>query len=293
MNLSNAIIVPKLTMVQVDMHRYVIDEDGLREKYKEEGKDVNGIFASQDNQLKAIENLRNYFEPSQIIHREAFNKEVSKNADIIIAAGGDDHLKYISHYVDNVPILGINTDSGRSRGELLEDNIEDALTKLDKGEFEIEEQTRIEALVNGNSYLPAMSNYPLRRYPNTFGNFRYKIEFKGEFDQHKITTGIQAYTGNANEDWPRGAGKYLKKFLKFSSTEKKIAWVVHEPNGNFKLLSGLIKEGEELLVTCYKDGSAIAPDAIEEHMKLIQSGDKITFRIAQKPLKVVKVNYMQ
>tara|TARA_Y100000310_G_C20642776_1_gene794906 strand:- start:341 stop:1228 length:888 start_codon:yes stop_codon:yes gene_type:complete len=293
MDLSKAVIIPKLTVVQLDMNGYVLDKTGLVKKYEHDKKDVNKLFGSHERQLKSIELLKKRF-PNQILYREAFNKEVANNASIVIAAGGDDHLKYVSHYVTNTPLIGLNTDPLKSRGGLLEDNIEKALVALEDNKFEIVDETRIDALINGKLYIPAMATYNLRKYPNSFANFRYRIEFKGEEDEHDITTGISAYVGNGVGDWPRGAGKYLDKFHEFKSTDKIMSWVVHEGNDyyrpeGYKLLTGLAKPGEELCITSYKDHCAIAPDAVVEHIKVVNSGDQIVFRISDKSLKKVMI----
>jgi len=47
-------VVPKLTMVQVDMHRYGIDELALRKKYLADGKDAERIFQGHQNQIASI-----------------------------------------------------------------------------------------------------------------------------------------------------------------------------------------------------------------------------------------------
>ncbi|MCK5283441.1 MAG: hypothetical protein KAK00_08610 [Nanoarchaeota archaeon] len=100
--------------------------------------------------------------------------------------------------------------------------------------------------------------------------------------------------------------------------EKKIAWVVESPhdlfgvsreiieqgnefkpdqiksgvglNGNnYGLLTGELKLGDELHIICFKDGCAIAPDAINEHRKEVNSGYRAVFRVADIPLRQVKI----
>lgn len=288
MKLSNIVVVPKLSMVQVDMHRYGLNETGLKAKYLEDGKDVDGIFESHERQMKSIDLLKKYF-PHAICYREGFNQTVAENADLVIAAGGDDHLKYISHYMNSTPILGLNTDPKRSRGELLDESIELTLEKLERDDFNIRDETRIEALVNENPFLPGMSVYALARN-DPFGNFRYAIEFKGENDEHKTTSGVIIYNGNGVTDWTQGAGRYLgEKLETFNPTEKKIGWVVREPHDEYKLLHGIISEGEELNIISYKDDSKICADGIGEHTKPVQSGDRVAFKIAEIPLRHVRM----
>ncbi len=289
MDLSNIVIVPKLSMVQLDMHKYGFDEASLKCKYVSEGKDPDVIFDSHSRQLESVEKLRQRF-PTAICYREGFSRDVADKASLVIAAGGDEHLKYVTHYVANTPILGLNTDPKRSRGELLEDNIDEALESLEKENFEIKEETRIEARVNQKPCMLGMSLFALRRFNDPFGNFRYKIIFNKEEEMHRITSGLLVYTGNGVDDWSRGAGKYLQKdYIELKAEDKKLAWVVNEPNGDYKMLTGLINEGEELNITCFKDDSAAAPDAIVEHKVKVDNGDRVSFRIAEVPLRKVKI----
>jgi len=289
MKFSKIVVVPKMTMVQVDMNRYGLDETGLRSRYAADGKDAASIFESHDRQVKSIGLLRKRF-PHAIYQREAFNQAVANEADLIIAAGGDDHFKYISHYVKDAPILGLNTDPERSRGELLENSVARALEKLDKDEFKIDDETRIRAEVVGRMpFFPSMSICAVGR-SDPFGNFRYRIEFKNECDEHKITSGLIIYTGNGVTDWTKGAGRYLESVETFNPTEIKIGWVVREPHDDYRLMSGTVHEGENLSIVCYKDDSRISADGITEHIAHIGSGTRVRFGISPTPLRHVRID---
>jgi hypothetical protein len=287
--MQKVIVVPKLSMVEVDLHRYGLTEEELMRKYAADQKDVERIFESHYAQKAAVELLKERF-PDGICYREGFNRHVAQSADLVIAAGGDDHFKYVTHYLNGTPILGLNTDPKRSRGELLEDNVKEALAKLEKGEFEIKQETRIEALLNGKVQLPAMSIYSVGRDEDSDGNFRYKIQANGSVVTHPVTSGIIVYAGNGTGDWAKGAGRYAGTALPhLNPTEGNIAWVVREPNDTYELLYGIITEENTLTVTCHKDDSKATPDAIREHKIKLKSGDKLEFRASEVPLYHVRM----
>ncbi len=295
MRFSKPVVVLKLSTVQRDMNAYGLDEQGLWKKYINDGKNAADTFRSHERHMESAYLLRQRF-PSAIFYHESFNRAVADDSDLVIAAGGDEHKKYVSHYVTNTPVLGLNTDPypGGSTGALLERDIELALEKLEKGEFEIHDETRIEAYAEVNGcriavpYL-GMSIFPLVRSDDPFGNVRYAIEFGGRREEHAITSGIILYTGNGFTDWTNGAGKYLGSLARFDPREKKIAWVVREPNGKYEMLHGVIHENEELAITCHKDHTVIAADGINEHSAELQSGHKAVFRISSLPLKNVRM----
>lgn len=287
-DLENIAVVVKRSVVEVDMQKFSLDEKGLRERYSAEKKPVERFFGSHFRQLRSRELLYKLF-PEKVHFREVLTLEFVASKDLIVAAGGDDHLKYVTHYVNSVPVLGLNTDPVRSRGELLEDDIARAVRQLEAGNYTIEDQTRIGCVVNGIPHMVAMSNYPVKRYTNPFGNYRHEVEFKGKKTEHSVTTGISAFTGNGMNDWPKGAGRYAATKPVLSPTDRSIGWIVHEPQELYDLHTGLVVPGEELVITCYKDDSCLAPDAVVEHLMQIKSGDVIKFRVSDNPLRKIIV----
>ena len=74
-----------------------------------------------------------------------------------------------------------------------------------------------------------------------------------------------------------------------SELEKRLGWIVREPRDDYDLLHGSFGAGENLTIISHKDDSKIAPDAIKEHKGLIKSGDRIILRVADSPLRHLKI----
>ncbi len=280
--LSNVIIAPKLSRVQMDMVRYGVDEKGLRKIYTKRGN-AEQIFSNHTEHMRALDFLEKKI-PGSLVSRDNFNESIASKASLVIAAGGDDHFKFISHFLKKTPILGLNTNPKSSKGELLEKNIHAAIKNLESGKFRIIPETRIDAAVNGRRLFDGTCIYALGS-ANPFGNFRYIVEFKKMKEEHRITSGILVYSGNGSKDWVAGAGRYLGKKIKFfKPAEKKLGWLVRESRADYNLLAGTIEEGEELKIIPLKDNSFISPDAVIEQKEKIQSGDVVIFRISPLPL---------
>ena len=284
--LSNVLIVPRLSRVQIDMARYGVDEKGLEKIYAKRGN-AEQIFFNHMEHMSALDFLEKKF-PGSLVSRDDFNESIASKASLVIAAGGDDHFKFISHFLKKTPIFGLNTNPKSSRGELLEKNTDAAVKNLESGKFRIIPETRIDAAINGRPLLPGTCIYALG-CANPFGNFRHAVEFKKKKEEHRITSGILVYSGNGSKDWVAGAGRYLGKKIKFfKPAEKKLGWLVRESRADYNLLAGTIGEGEELKVIPLKDNSFISPDAVIEHKEEIQSRDVVIFRVSSTPLMRVR-----
>ena len=59
----------------------------------------------------------------KIIERSLINKKICCNQDLIIVIGGDGTFLRVSHFVDNTPILGVNANTKRKEGFLMQTNI--------------------------------------------------------------------------------------------------------------------------------------------------------------------------
>lgn len=102
--------------------------------------------------------------------------------DLIITVGGDGTLLDISHWVQNTPILGINSDPQRSVGKLCSihvDQLEETLDKLESGELAVEKFNRLSVSIDGESYLGPCLNDILIAHPCPAEMTRFQI-FSGD-----------------------------------------------------------------------------------------------------------------
>ncbi|NOZ81201.1 MAG: hypothetical protein GXP63_06025 [DPANN group archaeon] len=289
MDPKKILIVPKLSMVLADMHRYVIDYETLLEKYHQEMKSASYLIEHHRNQIRSLEVLRNVLPEATWLSREQFNAMEAEKADLIISAGGDDHLKYLSHYVKDTPIIGLNSDPKKSVGALLESDIEETVRKLLDDDFQIHKETRITARIGIETYVNALSLYNLMMN-NPDDNCRFIILDNGKHEVISISTGIQFYNGNATEDWSKGAGKYLgDRRTIFRPTERRIGYIIREPHDDYAHNHGVLEEGEVLIIRCEKDNNRISPDGIKEHYKLTNRGEEVFFSISDQPLHRVRL----
>ena len=149
--LDHVVIVPKLTKLEYLMRTQSLSESEVLEKYDSTGPSRGAIAEGHQAHHRALDILKKIFDAEQFIDRDKFNSAHLKDADLVIAFGGDNHFQYVSHQVEDGLVLAVNSDPRRSVGALVQLSSEDLvqlLPDLAKGDYRIEEWTRLEGSVN-------------------------------------------------------------------------------------------------------------------------------------------------
>src|SRR3989338_7034538 len=153
MNPSQILIVPKISKVQHDMRRLNFDKEQLIEFYKKEKLNVERIFESHESQTNSLELIKKLLPQATIVNRNELSKDLVLKYKLVISLGGDNHFQYISHFVKDTFLLGINNDPQRSEGALnsiTTDKILEVIHNILNDDFKIETWTRLETSVEGN-----------------------------------------------------------------------------------------------------------------------------------------------
>ncbi len=294
MNTSKIIIVPKLSKYTLDMAKYKLTSDQLAEKYRREGIDIERILGSHARQEEALSALKSLFTAEQFISRDELTREVAARAELVIALGGDDHLKFVSHFVDATPIMAVNSDPVLSNGGLayfVASGFETVLRRLENEQFDIEEWARLEAMLNGSSVGLATSEFFLgedRRRDMS----RHILEFDGAKEEQRCS-GLLVVTGAGSSGWYDAAGRFLhSEGDKFSPKAKHARFLITEPFGGrvteYSMVKGTLEIGQELVVHSLNDSRGVLTnDSIEEQE--FNRGTKAVIRIADTPLGVVNM----
>lgn len=302
MNLENIVIVPKKSKYDFDKKTYGMDDEELLQKYEKEGVDVGRILQSHEAQQKVINSLHRFFPqelyPGAFIQEELATEQV-KDKNLIIAVGGDNHLMYVSHFLDDQLLIGINSDPKRSEGALINHDVYDVeifLKKIEKGDYKVEEWTRLQAMVDGYPASKATGDYFLGERARK--NMSHHImEWKGKEEEQKCS-GLLVATGAGSSGWyssehPFRYYSLLKEYIRFPKTDKQAKFLVTSPyEGKLtrpKLTLGVLEEGDELIIHSLNDKKGIlSPDSFHEHP--FPRGATARISIHPQPLRVVKLN---
>lgn len=292
MNLTKIIVVPKVTTYEFDMHRYKLTHDDLIAKYEREGTDSQKIIKSYESHYQSIAKLKKIFSESQFVPRDCFTREIAAKADLVIALGGDDHFQYVSHFIDDTLIMGVNSDPSTSEGALnyfTAAIFEKVARRLAQDDFKVEHSTRLEARLNGTDVQLATAHYFLGESDREDIS-HYILEYRGKSEEQK-SSGILVVTGAGSTGWYNSAYSYLRADgNKFPKTQKMAAFFVTEIHRGsltgHSMLEGALEEGEELVVySLNKHAGRFSVDSCDRYD--FGRGTKAVIRISDKPLRVI------
>lgn len=136
-----------------------------------------------------------------------FSSSDLDSIDLVVVVGGDGTFIRTSHYLKDLPILGINSEPEQSVGEWmsLTANQLDLLGKIFTREFRIEEYCRIRAILNDKEIKELAINEIFVGAKNQYHTSRYFIEVGSEKEEHR-SSGVLVVTKRGSTAWYKSAG---------------------------------------------------------------------------------------
>jgi NAD+ kinase len=218
---------------------------------------------------------------------------ISKNhlngIDLVIAIGGDGTFLSASHFIENTPILGVNSDTERSEGALTTTNITKLNKKIKqilKNKVRIKNYTREKIIIYQKNKKIETENALNETF---FGNINphhttnYKIEYKDKKENQK-SSGVIISTGTGSTAWYHSMGGFPfrreKKQLRFRIRE-----LYKRKLNKSKIKKGKIKTNEKITIISKMNHAMIAIDSIRTYY--LNKNDKAEISIG-KPLRVIQ-----
>jgi hypothetical protein len=267
------LVIAKMSKLEWDMKQTGLSEAELVARYNTQGTGSEKIFSSYLRQKQVVDDLKNEFTAEQIISVEEYQSEKFANYKLIVALGGDDHFKKITHLIDDDrPILGVNSDPSTSTGALLSTNAAElpaVISALERGDYRLEPWSRIRISVDGKDYGPAVNEIVLGKVDFRLTS-RHILELDGEKVTHK-SSGILISTGAGSTGWFSSAGLYLSTEPRiFEKSADYARFELREPTVTFEetalgrkvifppLVEGVLKQGSTLKIISLNNSEGIA-----------------------------------
>jgi len=298
-------IAAKLSKLEWDMYRLGLSREEIIESYKRQKKDVQRILDSHKRQKRCIDNIVAVSSDAEVIDMTKLQETntPAPEVDLLISIGGDNFFQRCAYYFEHSYLVGVNSDPETSHGALLNFNYYTFRANLDrivKGDFEIEEWTRVAAALNGKRVKDANCTVALSIKATDMIS-RFLLELNGDSEEQKAT-GILVVggAGSGKGAWYRNAGVYLpmlKSALypeitqEFSKTSGELRTLTREPFGDvdclYRWLNLTIPPGDQLRLRYWaSDPSELSIDSIKRYH--VKEGDVLTFQASERKLKVVK-----
>lgn len=268
------LVVTKISCFKWDQLSSGMSQEQLLDHYRQHGEDGERILGSHLRQMQVTRDLCKEIPANQVVSIAKLSAERIKGAKLVIALGGDDTLKAVSHWIDDDTILvGLNSDVVLSEGNLIRYSAVDAprlIANIERGEYSMQPWARIRIAIDGVDQGPALSEIVLGKLDFRKMS-RHLLEVHGEKVLQK-SSGLLVSTGAGSTGWYTSAGLYLApEGRPYGRTEMVARFELREPHMRFtrteggglkanfpKLVDGEFHEGEVLRVTSLNNSDGIA-----------------------------------
>jgi NAD+ kinase len=206
------------------------------------------------------------------------------DVDLLISVGGDGTFLDASHYLDSVPILGVNSSGSSSFGHLCSANEKTLARVLDEiasGKMQPYQLTRLELYLNGELLPELVLNELLVGHNNPAATSRYFIELRGKQEEQR-SSGVWIGPATGSTGSIRSAGGIVLPI-----TDSRYQYLVREPcirpNERWQLLKGVLQMDESIKIISQMRTGAIFVDG--QHIDYqFYLGDQLTVKTSPKPL---------
>ena len=226
------LIVPKKSKLQWDMDRLGFAAGKLLARYRREGLDADRILASHERQMRALSRICGVVPGTPVVPQEKLSRAVVARADLIVALGGDNHFQYVSQFVQNEVMAGVNSDPVLSEGSLARFTPQTLVVTLDRivrSRVRIEKWTRLAVALNGKRLNALALSEVFLGEAARCQMSRYRISV-GRMSEIQKCSGLIAATGAGSSGWYDAAGRYLfARGSRFSKTKKCFRFLAAEP----------------------------------------------------------------
>lgn len=289
---SKVLVVQKRTKLELDLEAFG-DMDALRDLSRNRPDVLQRTVESHERQVQSRRILlEKVFPTATFAFREALDdNSLSEKFDLIVSHGGDNHFTYVAHKVDQIPILGCNSDPKTSVGALLPFDSSN-LIEVTKGtiHFIEEKWNQISTIIdypNGSSVetVPAICEISIRNNSPDLTS-RYWIEHDLLVEEQKCS-GLLVYTGAGSTGWvascqPKKLSTFEKDLPQFEVYAREIR--AKRNHGKWRLSE--FRTNKEVRVISEMNGG-IAIDSLTERHYPFPPYCKATFRLSPKQLKVI------
>lgn len=211
-------------------------------------------------------------------------KKYFENIDLVVAVGGDGTFIRASHFIKDIPILGINSEPDHSEGALLiryEQLCKILLDNLN-GKTKLNKRDRIQVIRNSVLLDELALNEVYIGAERIFKTSKYIINYRDNSEEHR-SNGVLVVTASGSHAWYSSAKgePFDDKVLKFLVLLPYFGKIY-----NPKILDGEILPDEKIIFYSrrYDDG-VVAFDSNKIYPFNI--GDVVEIKMSDIPLKIV------
>jgi len=222
-------------------------------KLLEEGHEVvTRVKVAHSEHTDTLERVENELKRRHIDFKTIPRAELEGDVtgiDLMISVGGDGTFLDASHFLAEVPILGVNSSKSSSFGHFCranENNFDQILDEIQSGALQPKQILRLQLALKGEVLPTPVLNEVLISHINPAATSRHITERDGVSEEQR-SSGIWVATAAGSTGSIRSAGGPVLPI-----TDKRFQYLVREPcmrpNENWKLLKGILNENQTIKI---------------------------------------------
>jgi NAD+ kinase len=279
MQLSKVILFHKKSTYELRAIEY--RDERFIQLLDEEHMAVSSVKKSHSEHTSTLDKLSQELTERKISFKTMARSSLSKkieDIDLLISVGGDGTFLDASHYLDTVPILGVNSALSTSFGHFClanENNFGTILDQIEAQKLKPSNLMRLATYINGKMLPFFALNEVLITHKNPAATSRYIISVNGN-EEYQLSSGVWIATASGSTGSMRAAGGNVLPI-----TSQQFQYYVREPcirpEEKNQLQSGLLTEDQEIsFVSQMRQGTIYIDGQHIEYPFII--GDKVTIK---------------
>lgn len=280
-------VVYKRSRLERDLERYACSEGELLRVYRNWGLASERIRHSDHRQRQVRTRLGQLLPGAEFIAAERATRGNVKNAPLVIALGGDNHLQRVARLLDDEPLAGINSDPATSLGMLTGFDIqtfEQAIPDLLAGASTISKWARLEVCIDGRplSQLALYEVFVGERDRCVMS--RHVLHFRRQREEQE-SSGLLVVTGAGSMGWYLSAGNgFASVRHPLPKTSSAIRFLLTEPHSipskEHPSVHGRLRSGERLrIISLNRRNGVVALDSF--HQQTVRCGAGIEIGVGR------------
>jgi NAD+ kinase len=283
--LRKVLVLHKKSIYQIQAEEF--KDERFLQLLKEGHESVRKVKIAHEEHISCLQTVQDELAKRNIeclcVARIDLNTPVS-DIDLMISVGGDGTFLDASHFVDSVPMLGVNSSKSSSFGHFCladKNNFAMLLDEISSDALKPEHILRLELELNGELLKQRPLNEILIAHNHPAATSRYLLEIDGIKEEQR-SSGIWIGTPAGSTGSLRSAGGDVQQIL-----ENRFQYIVREPclrpGEADKLLRGFIRKDQSIEVVSQMRTGFIYIDG-QHNDYAFGLGDKLLVRASKREL---------
>ncbi|MBX9671278.1 MAG: NAD(+)/NADH kinase [Candidatus Obscuribacterales bacterium] len=283
--LKNVLVLHKKSIFQIQAEEF--KDERFLQLLKEGHESVRRVKIAHEEHLATIEAVKTELDKRKVDFQFIARIDLKfpvRNVDLMISVGGDGTFLDASHFLEGIPLLGVNSSKSSSFGHFClanQSNFGEIIDRIQSEELAPSDILRLELELNGKVLPERPLNEILLAHNHPAATSRYLLEIDGIREEQR-SSGLWIGTPAGSTGSLRSAGGSVQQI-----TEATFQYVVREPcvrpGEADKLLRGYLRKDQTIDIVSQMRTGAMYIDG--QHIEYpFELGDRLVVSASKRDL---------